>query len=448
MVLTEYDCSRSTAIQRIAFNKKLNDLIVMFRGDEAKHVYVYSNISAEITNIERILASNHSKGEFVNEIKSKSEFRIIKRFPSNVQMYQYTSQQPGCNSARNTNTDTGMSQAKTVRNKKTVPGEPEGLKQKQKLKQQQKQKQQQPPIAKAPRQKKKFKNYTNLWLDILANHTVNNREYLESLLPVLDKCHPNYPPARKPPRLRSGGDAPSSTTEEVEEEDGYSAIANAFSALSVDAFSDEEDEKESDDDEEEVVNDSPDEVKEVQSRYLIVHVVCSIAEIYRNEALSAQREKDYGQVRLKWLTAWERLTTCQENIDAWCAILFSQSDQPFAVSAPSHVVPSLPKQHNRAQLVDLFQALHILIQDTERQKDQALAQLHKRIQYINSKLNPLLQDRNVVKASMGDDKWVNNPEPKQTYAEKRKQWEEDLKHLTEAALLMESLDFHVIYNSR
>jgi hypothetical protein len=60
----------------------------------------------------------------------------------------------------------------------------------------------------------------------------------------------------------------------------------------------------------------------------------------------------------------------------------------------------------------------------------------------------MIRDRNEVKFSMGEEKWTNNPEPKQTYAMKRKQWEEDKKLLIAAMEVVQQLNFSAIYDGR
>jgi hypothetical protein len=410
MKLTEYDCSKSTAIQRIVLNKLKNELIVVFRG--ADDIYLYYDVP---TDTEEKLVSDEAKGTLVNDIKKMTNFRKISYFPTGVKMYQYPQGRQG---RGNLKSET----KKQLPKKSNIKAE------------------------KVKKPRKSYKNYSKMWLDILANNTVDNREYLESLLPLLAKCHPNFPPARKPPPLVGATLTPDADGDEC------TSLTNAFSELCADSNSDSDEDEDDEEDHNKITSEGQDNAApapEVQCRYLIVRVICSIAENYRNEAVTAQREKDYVSVRVKWLSAWNELMTCQANIDEWCALLYIKSDacnaDPFAISSSS---PPLPKKHNRAQLVELFQALQLLIQDTERQKELALAQLYKRIQFVNAKLNPMLRDRNSVKVSMGEEKWNNNPEPKQTYAEKRKQWEEDLASLTEATLVVESLDFNAIYDSR
>ena len=57
------------------------------------------------------------------------------------------------------------------------------------------------------------------------------------------------------------------------------------------------------------------------------------------------------------------------------------------------------------------------------------AAVEKQIKRLNDFLFPLLRDRDEVKRKIGEVKWTNNPAPKQDYAERRRQSEEQLKLL-------------------
>lgn len=313
MVLTEYDCTKSTAIKRIALNKVKNELIVLFRT--ANDLYLYYDVPLDI---ESYLISDASKGHIVNVIKTMTHFRKISSFPKHAKMHQYPPQHQPAN-GNSTKHPTTKSNHNTTTKDKT----------------------QKSNTSKSPRT---YKNYSHLWLDLLAMNTVNNREYLEKLLPLLAKMHPSYPPTRKPPPGQGGR----SVNPEAEEEDEYTATSNMFSEL-LGAPDDDDDDSDSDDDSDADDDDAggknsgkgdadADDSKHVQCRYLIVRVICSIAENYRNEAVAAQRDKDYVNVKVKWLLAWSTLITCQANIDEWCALLYMQTDQdadPFTISPVS-----------------------------------------------------------------------------------------------------------------
>lgn len=415
MTLIEYDCTSSTAIQRIAWNKLKNELIVIFEGRNV--VYLYYDVPVDI---EVDLISRGFKGGLVNKIKKIARFRKISSFPNDVKMHSYPTSTNGISGqkpkekkdrTRNRKNKGPTATKDTMNNNK----------------------------AKSTKQSK-FKNYSNLWLETLANN--NSIEYLESLLPFLDQLVPHFPPAKRPPPV--GEHFSTATTSEVVDND-YSGVTNMFNDLLINDDSSVESETDAGRQMGMESNTNDDESIKVQVRYLKVRVLCGIAETYRNQAMSALREKDYVNVRVMWQLAWNTLISCQENIDEWWALLCNLNDDPFSTSSQ---LPKLSKKHDRVQLVELFDALHILIEDTERERENALVQISKKLEFIERKLNPMIRDRNEVKISMGEEKWTNNPEPKQTYAMKRKQWEEDKKLLIAAMEVVQQLNFSAIYDGR
>ena len=166
-----------------------------------------------------------------------------------------------------------------------------------------------------------------------------------------------------------------------------------------------------------------------------------MAEWYRKRAVEAQKMKEYENLKLFWMTAWETLQSCRQHTDEWYALVCGLSDESLFLSEAS---VHLPLKHDLSQLRELFRGMEVLIHDTEREKEKALGYLHKRLSVIQGKLNPMLRDRDTVKASMGEERWTHNPAPKLTYAERRKQWEEDLAKVMEAISLLETLHFDIL----
>ena len=434
MVLTEYDTTRSSAIDRLAYNHKKREMIVKFRDNPS--VYLYSNVHPrELASLE---SPTTSLGKFVNKIKQLSEFRRINDFPRNVRMFEYPESSREKENVTREGRNRGNSNHHTIASEKVVfksNGNDKGT-----------------LVGKSvpnPKKKNRFKDYTSLWLNVLATHTVGDRDYLQSLIPALQKCHPKYPPSRRPPPL---------PTDEVSIRDGIrnmninspnpANMHNMFNMLSIDESTSKG-----------YVYDSKGrnsgnvkrnvtaniDVEGIQTRYLLVRVYCSIAENFRNEGVSSQKSKDYENCKSMWSLALNTLKLCEEDIAEWYAMLYLRSNEldmdPFDITgSPS----GLPDKHDRDQLVDLFKALHLLIEDTERQKEKTLAQLSRRMQYVAEKLNPMLRARDDVKSVLGDDKWKNNPEPKFDFAIRRKEWEEEMKALSSAVNFLRSLNFYAI----
>jgi hypothetical protein len=87
----------------------------------------------------------------------------------------------------------------------------------------------------------------------------------------------------------------------------------------------------------------------------------------------------------------------------------------------------------------LSSALQIVRDDTQTSKYKAEQKVKNRIQFNRKKLEPLLRDRDEVKNRLGPERWYNNPHRKNDYAEKRKQWEMDLRELEQAEEIMIAL---------
>ena len=76
--------------------------------------------------------------------------------------------------------------------------------------------------------------------------------------------------------------------------------------------------------------------------------------------------------------------------------------------------------------------LFIVNDDTIREKESAVGSLQKRLQDIDKKLRPMLDERDEVKTNYGEDRWVQNPRPRNDYAARRRAWEQEEKEIKEA----------------
>lgn len=412
MPTIEYDCGTSTALARITYNKEKMELHVKFRS--GPKIYQYPNVSSRI---EELLLSVESKGRIIAEnVRKYKRFRVVDSFPMDVQMHHKVPRDraPGGRSSRITTED----QAKD--NEKVPPSR-----------------------DRKRHSSKKFKNFSSLWLYILENPQALTRSYLDSMLTVLQTVNPHYPPSVKPPRQPEpdfeDGSIPSSKVTSIPSEQlpgtQLDTLSNQFSDLSMDS----DDEAESHSDLTLSTNtDMSQDTTSIQVRYLKIKVICGIAELYRREALQAQKDKNYVDVKNHWVSAWKTLHHCSTDIDRWYAILCSY---PNIADDPSIV---LSNKHDAVQLLELFAGLQLLSEDTEREKNGTLRYLRKRLQYTMEKLNPMLKERNEVKAKIGEKQWKDNPDPKQSYAERRAQWEKDFKDLSEAVEAIEPLGFVIV----
>jgi hypothetical protein len=380
MVLIEYCCGTSTAIRRVALNKRKNELIVQYRRPQApgvtSRVYLYYNIrELQPNDIEASLTSDISLGDYINrEIKPRCQFRGVSNFPQNVQMY----------------------------------------------------------------------DYSRFWLEVVESPSIS-LEHLQSLLSFAQRFQSSRPPTSKPPRVSSSY---AESKEPGNNEDDPSG-RNPPSANIFDELQDSES-----DEDENVPNHFPDDIPvapsdegpSIQCRYLMVKIICGIAEKYREEAMVCLRTRQYVSMKELWESAYNILLSCQPEMDRWYAqmlsVLTDEESNDLDYYIPRR---TLPDGHNCTQLLELYHAWGILIQDTSSRKTESIRLLTREESKLLMKLAPVLQERNHVRDNViGIESWTSNAQPKQTYAERRRAWELALKEIQETLGLLQRLDFEGI----
>jgi hypothetical protein len=296
-------------------------------------------------------------------------------------------------------------------------------------------------VKEFPKKTAKYKrrDYSESWLQLLeAPNGVKTVDSLTDLLHIVAEMDQNLPPSKPPPGVQAGAHRDSGPAARAAPHAGQdnrrqrfvSSMVNSFAALDLD----------DDDDADEVPNGSrrggagaaPVRKRSIQCRYLSIRVICGIAEAYRTQATEHQRTKEYSAMAAAWVSAHDSLLCCREDTDGWYALSLG----------PARALQE--EMHDPAQLAELLGSLQVLGEHTEEEKARALGWLHKRLSYVQEKLNPMLRERDAVKSSMGVDRWTNNPAPTMTYAERRAQWERDQKELQAAIELIEPLSFRLL----
>lgn len=395
MVLIEFDCRKSATIDRVALNKQKNELVVIYKGNLS--VYLYNGFDSD--EIERALATQISKDRTITKIRSIADCKIINGFPTDTKYYIY------------------------------------------------------------PKSKKIYKNYSQEWLTLLENSTSMNLSNLQNFIQILKNCSPYYPPSVAPPKINIDIEIPMKN-----DIDTNLNSNNMYTEL----------DNESEDTSSEITaEDQPKTFKEsvtnvtIQTRYLIIKIKCSITESFRKDAIQAQKAKNYDAMEYLWIQAWNEINSDQSLYDEWYSILlahdmnighvsappssevYSFTESPYEINSNTPLPPTIKiaKQHDWTQLRDLFRGLRILIEDTLRERNRAVSFLTNRVNALMAKLDPLLRDRNAVKAKIGNENWKSNPNPKQTYAERRKAWEQELEVICRVKDTIERLVFHAVPDS-
>ena len=238
----------------------------------------------------------------------------------------------------------------------------------------------------------------------------------------------------------------------------------------------------------------------IQARYLLVRVQCAAAEKMRWEATQALKEKKYKEGTDFWVEAYVVLNMCFAETDGWRAEQMqlgmwdgeddrmyapapapAQAQAPAPAPAPASMrlrngairAPQPPprgfgiesgasaerddsrrhgrgahkpnsgsrpqEQHDHSVVDSLLAGLAVLSDDTNREKDGAIAQLRKRIESLQRQLQPNLEGRAKAMESMGAERWTSNPAPKRSFAEKRREMEEEIFEMSQAVHIIEPL---------
>ena len=380
MPIVEEDCRLSTAVERLAFNTANNSVYVQFRDDAERRVYEYLNTPASLL----LMISDKAiyKGRLVAMIKAFLKanglhFKILQSFPV------------------------------TDKSEGALSTHPKGQSQ----------------LTK--------KNFTASWIAVISSPTQYPRQYLERLLPLLDSLIAKGPrdTVSRPPlrfrkqhqeeggssRLARGLESDDSSTSSLptvastsstginsirSQADSASSLGNSFAALLIDDdISDDDDSIDPTADsasDEDVGCDDVDVLSSdtsLQSRYLRHMLVCSIAENMRHSAIEAIKSKDYYASYSAFEGAYMYINMAIVETSLWFAILQEGLENTTA--------DLLRDDHSKSQLVSLFENMHLIRDDSERSRENALSSLTLSLARIEKKLMDLMMSRDAMKQKMG-----------------------------------------------
>lgn len=441
MPVSEYDCSRSTAIERLAFDKDQRILIVQYRSQPK--IYLYSNISL---SLEQVILGDGSLGRIVSYVKKWSNCREGTFFPGHTEFVPFSES------------------AKKRIFSKVIPKH----------------------LAREGRPRGNADDYSADWLQVLSVAHEYTISHLTKLVPILAGCHPLFPPNYQPltydPAQDHDGDEtgsvsdlstssgeeshaskPSAASSRRSRGSSRSTSVLTTSSANTNPFSSLDDEDDRSDTANALDIDYDDladglegshldsasatattvplnvDPRSKQSRYLLVRLLCSVAEAFRLNAIQAQKDKAYNAVTAHWEDAFAVINDLLIDISGWVAIFDSiiETQKFSSIDVNSYALPSY---HSFEQLRQIIEGLRLVAETITREKKKALFLLFKRRQVIEQKLNPMLDARNYARQRMGDDAWTHNPAPKMTYAEKRKGWEDELRTIDHAVKIMNGLE--------
>lgn len=176
-----------------------------------------------------------------------------------------------------------------------------------------------------------------------------------------------------------------------------------------------------------------------QSRYLLLQAQCLRSEEFRRKSEIVSRSGNPG----RWTQSAELLRAAYTLLEQamgsdehmeWWVLLAQVEDGQLQPSA-------LPDGHDFNALTRLRDAVNVEQTTLGQMKVRAIKAADRRMEMVESKLNPMQEERTVVRASMGEWKWTHNPAPKLTYAERIALLKAELEDLQMAMLLLSSLQF-------
>ncbi len=193
-------------------------------------------------------------------------------------------------------------------------------------------------------------------------------------------------------------------------------------------------------------------IESMQVRYLIRRAMLALGEAHRCKAIEAERqrlphqglypesdgidaptggEKKWHDTAFHWTQAYYILNQAILDLDPWFAALLSaemNDDGSMTLASMSTLTTGVGgptgagvgtasiEGHNTDQLSALFDRLDLVKNHTEGERTAALERMGNYLGRIIGKLTPLRRDRDEIRNRVGDDNWVNNPEPKMDYA--------------------------------
>ena len=240
--LIEYDCSRSTAIEKLALNREKNEVVVVYRQNAAIYLY-YGSVA-----LESIILADASLGKAVAEIKTLSNFRKISSFPKQTVLYHghvVQSTPVGTLANNQSNHNQPKTNLAPIGPPKTNPNPTPIAPPKSNM------------LIDALLNKARSRhNYSHEWKMVLENNiNALTLDQLEGLILILKKCDPLQPPHKKPTippvnekMAADNNHTTASTTKNTP--GGSTQTSGGFRSANVIAFAfdDEEDDDDEDDD--------------------------------------------------------------------------------------------------------------------------------------------------------------------------------------------------------
>jgi hypothetical protein len=268
-------------------------------------------------------------------------------------------------------------------------------------------------------------DFTQEWLIAIDNHR-NNLDYCNETLATLSRlseieqrASPSFPPKKESGATKNHENENSHTDHRGAQ--SHSTLINPYASLN---YSSEEEAVAI------TVKNEPAESpgnrnKSIQVRYLRIRLLVAIVDLLRARAFEKVHQRNWSDVVFFFTEACNVFNVLLNppstlEVDRWLAILVDAK-----INFPDEDI--LMDGHHKPDLIESLDSLSITREHTIERKNKSIIELKKRASYLQKKLAPMHAERNHIRDDVvGKDEWTNNPEPKLTYAERRRAFEEEL----------------------
>lgn len=174
---------------------------------------------------------------------------------------------------------------------------------------------------------------------------------------------------------------------------------------------------------------------------LLIRLGTYIADIYaRKGSFLAQQHHAWTEGAQAMVTSIVHMRTSLQRADDQISKFFQLQEEAVVVvsqRSSGHPHNSKNNQMRQKELVQDADIVHVAVQSLFAQRDKYHQAAKRQISKLKRILYPQWRSRDEVKRRMGNERWENNPNRKNDFAQLREESEQELKELQAA---MESLD--------
>jgi hypothetical protein len=176
------------------------------------------------------------------------------------------------------------------------------------------------------------------------------------------------------------------------------------------------------------------ELQDCQCRYLVTMCDCNQVERLRQHSIESVKACNWIDAADYLCAATNELSMLIHERDAWWATMLLAREAPTLPVGDGHAV---------AVVEMLYRNIEILRLDTTDAYETALRRLESRLQKVQKKLTPMMQERDKVRTIIGEARWTENRQPKNDFVGRRKTLEAERRSLSNALGILYGLHIEV-----